>query len=124
MTQRPAPLDAFGHLPGITPDEVVTHIEVTDHALPGGVGPLALLTLDNGQGPKRPATLGPASLLGLARALDAQAARAVAGEIQALAVTGTGGTFAAGADLSLIAGIVLLIRRRSDRPMGRQDLAG
>ena len=38
MTQRPAPLDAFGHLPGITPDEVVTHIEVTDHALPGGVG--------------------------------------------------------------------------------------
>ncbi|WP_404465349.1 enoyl-CoA hydratase/isomerase family protein [Micrococcus antarcticus] len=105
MTQRPAPLDAFGHLPGITPDEVVTHIEVTDHALPGGVGTLALLTLDNGQGPKRPATLGPASLLGLARALDAQAARAVAGEIQALAVTGTGGTFAAGADLSLIAGI-------------------
>ena len=80
-------------------------VTVTDHALPDGAGTLALLTLDNGQGPRRPATLGPATLLGLGRVLDEQAARAAAGAIQALAVTGVEGTFAAGADLSLIAGL-------------------
>ncbi|MGW9716392.1 MULTISPECIES: 3-hydroxyacyl-CoA dehydrogenase NAD-binding domain-containing protein [Micrococcus] len=98
-------LASFDHLPALAPDEVVTTVTVTDHALPEGAGTLALLTLDNGQGPRRPATLGPATLLGLGRVLDEQAARAAAGEIQALAVTGVEGTFAAGADLSLIAGL-------------------
>lgn len=105
MTHAPAPLDAFEHLPAVAPGEVLTHAAVTDHALPHDAGTLALITLDNGQGPRRPATLGPASLLELARAVDEQAQRAAAGEIQALAITGTEGTFAAGADLSLIAGI-------------------
>ena len=105
MTHAPASLDAFEHLPAVAPGEVLTHAAVTDHALPHDAGTLALITLDNGQGPRRPATLGPASLLELARVVDEQAARAEAGQIQALAITGVEGTFAAGADLSLIAGI-------------------
>ena len=105
MTLSPAPLEPFDHLAALVPDEVLTTAAVTDHALPGGAGTLALLTLDNGRGPRRPATLGPASLLALGRVLDEQAARVAAGEVQALALTGVEGTFAAGADLSLIAGI-------------------
>ncbi|CAM3932438.1 3-hydroxyacyl-CoA dehydrogenase [Micrococcus flavus] len=105
MSHRPAPLSDFDRLVRLAPDEVVTRAEVTDHPLPGEAGTLALITLDNGQGPRRPATLGPASLIGLGEVLDAQAARAEAGGIQALAVTGTDGVFAAGADLSLIASL-------------------
>uniref|UniRef100_UPI0025D2977B 3-hydroxyacyl-CoA dehydrogenase NAD-binding domain-containing protein n=1 Tax=uncultured Micrococcus sp. TaxID=114051 RepID=UPI0025D2977B len=45
------------------------------------------------------------TLIGLGEVLDAQAARAEAGEIQALAVTGVEGVFAAGADLSLVASL-------------------
>lgn len=115
MTFTPAPLAPFESLLPLVPDEVLTHVAATDHALPGGAGTLVLLTLDNGQGPRRPATLGPASLLELGRAVDAQAERARAGEVQGLALTGVEGTFAAGADLSLIAGI-------EDRTVGR-DLA-
>ena len=105
MSHRPAPLSDFDRLVRLAPDEVVTRAEVTDHPLPGEAGTLALITLDNGQGPRRPATLGPASLIGLGEVLDAQAARVEAGEIQALAVTGTDGVFAAGADLSLVASL-------------------
>ncbi|XNZ01264.1 3-hydroxyacyl-CoA dehydrogenase NAD-binding domain-containing protein [Micrococcus luteus] len=99
----PAPFDPFEPLAAMAPDEVVTAAEVTDHELPGGAGTLALLTLDNDAGPRRPATLGPRTLLELGRVLDAQAERAAAGKIQALALTGVEGTFAAGADLSLVA---------------------
>lgn len=102
-THTPAPLESFTSLVELAQDEMVTTAEVTDHVLPGGAGTLALLTLDNGAGPRRPATLGPRTLLELGRVLDAQAQRAAAGEIQALAVTGVEGTFAAGADLSLVA---------------------
>ncbi|WIK83012.1 3-hydroxyacyl-CoA dehydrogenase NAD-binding domain-containing protein [Micrococcus lylae] len=99
----PAPLEQFESLAAMAPDEVLTTAEVTDHELPGGAGTLALLTLDNGAGPRRPATLGPRTLLELGRVVEAQARRAEAGEIQALAYTGVEGTFAAGADLSLVA---------------------
>lgn len=99
----PAPLEQFESLADMAPDEVLTTAEVTDHELPDGAGTLALLTLDNGAGPRRPATLGPRTLLELGRVLDAQAERVAAGEIQALAYTGVEGTFAAGADLSLVA---------------------
>ncbi|MGJ5590157.1 3-hydroxyacyl-CoA dehydrogenase NAD-binding domain-containing protein [Micrococcus lylae] len=99
----PAPLEQFESLAAMAPDEVLTTAEVTDHELPGGAGTLALLTLDNGAGPRRPATLGPRTLLELGRVVEAQARRAEAGEIRALAYTGVEGTFAAGADLSLVA---------------------
>ncbi|MCG7421569.1 3-hydroxyacyl-CoA dehydrogenase NAD-binding domain-containing protein [Micrococcus sp. ACRRV] len=105
MSHTPAPLDQFEHLSTIAPDEILTRATATDHALPDGAGTLALITLDNGQGPRRPATLGPASLLELARAVDEQAARASAGEIQALGITGVEGVFAAGADLALVASL-------------------
>ena len=64
MTEHiPAPLEQFESLAELAPDEVLTTAEVTDHPLPGGAGTLALLTLDNGAGPRRPATLGPRTLL-------------------------------------------------------------
>lgn len=105
MSHHPVPLSDVDRLVQLAQDEVLTRAEVTDHPLPGDAGTLALITLDNGQGPRRPATLGPATLIGLGEVLDAQAARAEAGEIQALAVTGVEGVFAAGADLSLVASL-------------------
>lgn len=82
-------------------DEVVTESFVRDVALPSG-GTLALITLDNGRDHTRPNTLGPRTLQGLAAVLDEQAARAKAGEIKAVAVTGKPFIFAAGADLSKV----------------------
>ena len=81
--------------------EVVTHSFVRDLALPSG-GTLALITLDNGADYTRPNTLGPLTLHELNGVLDAQAARAAAGEIQAVAITGKQFIFAAGADLSKV----------------------
>ncbi|QBE47515.1 3-hydroxyacyl-CoA dehydrogenase NAD-binding domain-containing protein [Leucobacter triazinivorans] len=82
-------------------DEVVTESFVRDIALPSG-GTLALVTLDNGRDHTRPNTLGPRTLQGLARVLDAQRERAASGEIAALAITGKPFIFAAGADLSKV----------------------
>ena len=82
-------------------DEVVTESYVRDVALPSG-GILALITLDNGRDYTRPNTLGPRTLQGLGAALDALAARAAAGEIKAVGVTGKQFIFAAGADLSKV----------------------
>lgn len=79
--------------------ERVTHSRVRDVELPG-VGTLALLTLDNGV--DKPPTLGPRGLTELRDTLLAQQARAAAGEIQALAVTGKPGYLAAGADLTAV----------------------
>ncbi|NHN43931.1 3-hydroxyacyl-CoA dehydrogenase [Chryseoglobus frigidaquae] len=66
---------------------------------------LALVTLDNGRDHTRPSTLGPAGLTELAEVLDAQKARAAAGEIRALAITGKPFILAAGADLSKVGDI-------------------
>ena len=82
-------------------DEVITESFVRDVVLPTG-GTLALITLDNGRDHTRPNTLGPRTLQGLAAVLDALTARATAGEITAVAITGKPFIFAAGADLSKV----------------------
>jgi 3-hydroxyacyl-CoA dehydrogenase/enoyl-CoA hydratase/carnithine racemase len=80
------------------PGEVVTRAIVRDVDL-GAVGPLALITLDNGHDHTKPSTFGPQGLLSLNAALDAVAARAAAGQIAAVGVTGKPFILAAGADL-------------------------
>ncbi len=82
--------------------ERVTRSLVRDVRLDNG-DVLALLTLDNGEDHRRPTTLGRAGLTGLRQALQTQRARAQAGEIVALAVTGKPGYLAAGADLGTMA---------------------
>lgn len=89
----------FGPLLSLDPDELVTHAHVRDVALPSGRR-LALITLDNGVDHTRPNTFGPASLIELLRTLDLLAARADAGEIDAVGVTGKPYILAAGADLT------------------------
>ncbi|MEB4616182.1 3-hydroxyacyl-CoA dehydrogenase NAD-binding domain-containing protein [Leucobacter sp. M11] len=91
----------FAPLVEASADEVVTESLVRDVALPSG-GVLALITLDNGRDHTRPNTLGPRTLQQLGEVLDAQQARAAAGEIRAVAVTGKPYIFAAGADLSKV----------------------
>ena len=80
------------------PGEVVTRAIVRDVDL-GAAGVLALITLDNGHDHTKPSTFGPQGLLSLNAALDAVAARAAAGEIAAVGVTGKPFILAAGADL-------------------------
>src|SRR3984957_2769588 len=80
------------------PGEVVTRAIVRDVDL-GAVGTLALITLDNGHDHTKPSTFGPQGLLSLNAALDAVAARAAAGEIAAVGVTGKPFILAAGAAL-------------------------
>ncbi len=87
-------------LAGTMPEEVVTRTPVQDVALPGGAGTMALLTLDNGFDHTRPNTFGPAGIAGLHETVDAIRARAEAGEIQAMAITGKPFVFAVGADLT------------------------
>ncbi|MDF2574230.1 MAG: 3-hydroxyacyl-CoA dehydrogenase [Agromyces sp.] len=94
----------FEPLAALSGDEVVTHSYVRDVPLSGG-RTLALVTLDNGRDHTRPNTLGPVSLLEYAKTLDALKARATAGEIHAVAVTGKPFILAAGADLSKVAEI-------------------
>jgi len=91
----------FTELEAFSVDEVVTHSYVKDIPLSGGKT-LALLTLDNGRDHTRPSTLGPVTTLELARVLDEQKARAAAGEIHGLAITGKPFILAAGADLSKV----------------------
>ncbi|MBO1901866.1 enoyl-CoA hydratase/isomerase family protein [Leucobacter weissii] len=82
-------------------DEVITRSYVRDVALPSG-GVLALITLDNGHDHRRPNTLGPRTLAELESALESLGARAAAGEIAAVGITGKPFIFAAGADLSKV----------------------
>lgn len=63
-------------------------------------GTLALVTMAGADG--RPATLGPESIAALEEALAACARRVDDGEITAVALTGTAGYFAAGADLRAV----------------------
>ncbi len=84
------------------PDEVVTRALVHDVDLPGGAGRLALVTLDNGRDHTRPSTFGPAGLAELAQVLERLRARAEAGELAAVAVTGKPFVFAVGADLTMV----------------------
>jgi len=81
------------------PGEMVTRAIVRDVDLGPGAGVLALITLDNGHDHTKPNTFGPQGLLSLNAALDAAEARAAAGEIAAVGVTGKPFILAAGADL-------------------------
>ncbi|GHH64639.1 3-hydroxyacyl-CoA dehydrogenase [Streptosporangium violaceochromogenes] len=83
-------------------DEIVTKAIVRDVELPGGVGTMALITLDNGLDHTKPSTFGPAGLLSLNEALDAVAARS---DLVAVGVTGKPFVFAVGADLKGVAAI-------------------
>jgi 3-hydroxyacyl-CoA dehydrogenase/enoyl-CoA hydratase/carnithine racemase len=92
------PLAEYARSLGELPDEVVTQAHVRDVDL--GTGTLALITLDNGKDHTRPSTFGARGLMSLNAAVDAVAARAAAGEIAAVGVTGKPFIFAVGADLS------------------------
>jgi 3-hydroxyacyl-CoA dehydrogenase/enoyl-CoA hydratase/carnithine racemase len=102
------------------PDEVVTRALVRDVDLgalglaPGGT--LALITLDNGKDHTRPSTFGPGGLAALNAALDVVAARAAAGEISAVGVTGKPFIFAVGADLG---GVPAIGTREAALAIGR-----
>ncbi|GGD77949.1 3-hydroxyacyl-CoA dehydrogenase [Microbacterium murale] len=89
----------FSPIVALAGDEVVTHSPVRDIRLPSGKT-LALITLDNGRDHTRPNTLGPATLTELGETLASVKARAAAGEIQAVGITGKQYILAAGADLS------------------------
>ncbi|MGW9626510.1 3-hydroxyacyl-CoA dehydrogenase NAD-binding domain-containing protein [Microbacterium sp. NPDC055521] len=89
----------FTPLSVLAEGEVVTHSPVRDIRLASGKV-LALITLDNGRDHTRPNTLGPATLIELGETLETLKARAVAGEIQAVGITGKQYILAAGADLS------------------------
>ena len=91
----------FAPLLAASADEVITESFVRDVALPSG-GTLALITLDNGRDHTRPNTLGPRTLERFGAVLDELTARAAAGEIAAVGVTGKQFIFAAGADLSKV----------------------
>jgi 3-hydroxyacyl-CoA dehydrogenase/enoyl-CoA hydratase/carnithine racemase len=82
------------------PDEVVTKAIAQDVALPGGAGTLALVTLDNGFDHTKPNTFGPTTIAGLQAVIDSLKARAEAGEIVAVGITGKPFIFAVGADLT------------------------
>ncbi len=97
-TTPPAGAVDFGAL---FPEEVVTKALVRDVRLSGASGgTMALVTLDNGFDHTKPNTFGPASIAGLQACFDGLRARAEAGEIQAVGITGKPFIFAVGADLS------------------------
>jgi 3-hydroxyacyl-CoA dehydrogenase/enoyl-CoA hydratase/carnithine racemase len=82
--------------------ERVTDALVRDVTLPGDLGTLALVTVDNGLDHTKPTTLGPGGLQRIREALLAQQERARAGEVAAVAVTGKPYYLAAGADLRIM----------------------
>lgn len=111
----------FSPLAALTEGEVITHSRVRDLRLPSGKT-LALITLDNGRDHTRPNTLGPATLFELGEVLDTLKARAAAGEVQAVAVTGKQYILAAGADLSDISRIGSTERARQIAQLGHHVL--
>ncbi|WP_156762251.1 3-hydroxyacyl-CoA dehydrogenase NAD-binding domain-containing protein [Microbacterium karelineae] len=118
----------FSGLEAAAADEVVTHSLVRDVRLASG-RTLALITLHNGKDHKRPNTLGPLTLRELGDTLDELRARAEAGEIDAVGVTGKPYIFAAGADLSQIGALrtaenALRIVQRGHDVLGRLSELG
>jgi 3-hydroxyacyl-CoA dehydrogenase/enoyl-CoA hydratase/carnithine racemase len=81
-------------------NEVITRTLARDIELPGRAGTFVLITLDNGFDHTKPNTFGPATLLGLSEVLSKVRARAEAGEIGGVGVTGKPFIFAVGADLT------------------------
>ncbi|MGX9348481.1 3-hydroxyacyl-CoA dehydrogenase NAD-binding domain-containing protein [Microbacterium sp. KNMS] len=113
----------FSGLEALTADEVVTHSLVSDIRTRGG-RTIALITLHNGRDHKRPNTIGPRTLAELDGALETLRARAAAGEIDAVAITGKPYIFAAGADLSQISALrerkdALLIAQQGHHVLGK-----
>ena len=100
----------------IFPDEVITKALARDIALPRGAGTFVLITLDNGFDHTKPNTFGPATLAGLSTVLDTLRARAEAGEIVGVGVTGKPFIFAVGADLT---GVPKVTRREQALAIGR-----
>jgi 3-hydroxyacyl-CoA dehydrogenase/enoyl-CoA hydratase/carnithine racemase len=98
------------------PDEIITMTLARDIALPGGAGTFVLITLDNGFDHTKPNTFGPATLSGLSGALSTLRARAQAGEIVGVGVTGKPFIFAVGADLT---GIPRVTTREQGLDIGR-----
>ena len=96
--------------------EVVTRTPVRDVTLPGKAGTLALITLDNGFDHTKPNTFGPQTIAGLKATVDALRARAEAGEIQAVGITGKPFIFAVGADLKAVVAGRATASRRSRSP--------
>ncbi|MBB5833171.1 3-hydroxyacyl-CoA dehydrogenase NAD-binding domain-containing protein [Brachybacterium aquaticum] len=83
--------------------EHVTRVLTEDREHPG-LGTVAVLTFAPPEGEeRRPATLGPLSIDAVTGAIATALDRAEAGEIQAIAMTGVGKVFLAGADLSMFA---------------------
>lgn len=113
----------FSPLLELSGDEVVTHSFVRDVCLPSGKT-LALITLDNGHDHSRPNTLGPKSLAELDTVLCGLRARAAAGEIAAVAVTGKQFIFAAGADLSKVSTLATPENGRLMAQFGHHVLGG
>lgn len=85
------------------PEEVVTNALVREVDLTpfGFKGKMALITLDNGYDHNRPNTIGVQGLQSLNAALDV----AIAADVDAIGITGKPFIFAAGADLSGVAGV-------------------
>lgn len=118
----------FSELDALTEGEVITHSRVRDIRLPSGKV-LALITLDNGRDHNRPNTLGPATLSELSATLDTLSARAAAGEIHAVGITGKQYILAAGADLSDISRLgskenARMIAQRGHQIFGRLSELG
>ena len=83
--------------------EHVTRVLAEDREHPG-LGTVAVLTFAPPEGEeRRPATLGPRSIEAVIGAIGTALDRAESGEVQAIAMTGTGRVFLAGADLSMFA---------------------
>src|SRR5437899_1010793 len=82
------------------PTEVVTEARLRYVDLPYAAGRAALITLDNGLDHKKPNTFGVSGLASLDAALDEVSAKAEAGDIVAVCLTGKPFIFAVGADLS------------------------
>jgi len=103
-------------------DEVVTHSYVRDVPLRRSGKVLALVTLDNGKDHTRPNTLGPRGLVELRDTLLALQQRATAGEVHAVAITGSPFILAAGADLSKVGMIPDWEAGRAMAQLGHQAL--
>ena len=118
----------FSPILALSDSEVVTNSPVRDVTLPSGKV-MALITLDNGRDHTRPNTLGPATLTALGQTLDALAARAAKGEIQAVGITGKQYILAAGADLSEVSNVgskdnARLIAQLGHKVLGRLSELG
>lgn len=102
--------------------EHVTHVAAQDVTLPRGAGRAVLLRFDNGSDGTRPATMGGAGLTELQDRLREADARAAAGEIDAVLVTGVGPCFLAGADLRVVAGLRTRAQAREVAELGHATL--